>query len=139
MLLALSLSPGSPLRLLPALLAVPHAVRWLRGAAGRRVAGVLRDAGTYGIHAAVLALAAGFAAMHYLVALHLQRDDAAGATTTGLTLLCFPAAMGLAGPLGGRLADRFGPRAPAAGGAALTAAGLLLVPLGTAGHRGAVT
>ncbi|MGK4584101.1 MFS transporter [Kitasatospora sp. HPMI-4] len=130
-LLALSLSPDSPLWLLLALPAVPLAARWLRRPGGRQVAAVLREAGTHGVNAAVLALAAGFAAMHYLIALHLQRDDAASATTTGLTLLCFPAAMGLAGPLGGRLADRFDARTPAVGGAALTALGLLLlVPLG---------
>lgn len=130
-LLALSLSPGSPFWLLLAVPAVPLAVGWARRPGGRRVTAVLRDAGTYGVHAAVLALAAGFAAMHYLIALHLQRDEAVSATTTGLTVLCFPAAMGLAGPLGGRLADRFGARALATAGAALTAVGLLLlVPLG---------
>ncbi|WP_280697673.1 MFS transporter [Kitasatospora sp. GP82] len=130
-LLALSLSPGSPARLLLAVPAVPLAVRWLRRPGGQRLVSVLREAGTYGVHGAVLALAAGFAAMHYLIALHLQRDDALSATTTGLTVLCFPAAMGLAGPLGGRLADRFGARPPAAAGATLTALGLLLlVPLG---------
>ncbi|GAA3787508.1 hypothetical protein GCM10022403_022760 [Streptomyces coacervatus] len=78
-----------------------------------------------------MALAAGFAAMHYVVALHLQRDDGISATTTGLIVLAFPLGMGLAGPIGGRLADRWGARPVAVTGATLTAAGLLLlVPLG---------
>ncbi|WP_369390801.1 MFS transporter [Streptomyces sp. CG1] len=131
LLLALTLAPGSPGWLVLALAAVPPLWWWLRGPAGRPVAGTLRATRLFQVHAAVLALAAGFAAMHYVVALHLQRDDGVSATTTGLTVLAFPLGMGLAGPVGGRLADRCGARPVAAVGAALTAAGLLLlVPLG---------
>lgn len=114
-----------------ALAAVPPLWWWLRGPGGRPVAGALRASGLYRAHGAVLALAAGFAAMHYVVALHLQRDDGFSATSTGLTVLAFPLGMGLAGPLGGRLADRYGARRIATAGAVLTAAGLLLlVPFG---------
>ncbi|MFF1481239.1 MFS transporter [Streptomyces sp. NPDC058301] len=113
--------------------AVPPLWWWLRGPGGRPVTGALRVSGLYRAHGAVLALAAGFAAMHYVVALHLQRDDGFSATSTGLTVLAFPLGMGLAGPLGGRLADRYGARPVATAGAVLTAAGLLLlVPLGDA-------
>ncbi|MEV4615539.1 MFS transporter [Kitasatospora sp. NPDC049258] len=130
-LLALTLAPDSPAWLLLVLAAGPCAALWLRGPGGRTVVSVLRDSGSSAVNAAVLAIAAGFAAMHYLLSLHLQREEGAGATATGLTVLAFPAAMGLAGPLGGRLADRFGARPTAAAGAALTALGLLLlVPLG---------
>ncbi|TQF06831.1 MFS transporter [Kitasatospora acidiphila] len=129
-LLALTLSPGSPGWLLLAVAAVPLTALWLRRPGGRPVASVLRESGTHGVHGAVLALAAGFAAMRYALSLHLQLDDAVSATATGLTTLCFPLGMGLAGPLGGRLADRFGSRPLAAVGAGLTALGLLLlVPL----------
>jgi MFS family permease len=84
-----------------------------------------------GAHGAVLCIAAGFAVMRYLVALHLQDEDGVSATVTGLTVLAFPLAMALAGPLGGRLADRFPPRSVAVAGTAITAFGLLLlVPLG---------
>ncbi|MEU7423769.1 MFS transporter [Streptomyces sp. NPDC040750] len=131
LLLALTLAPGSPGWLVLALAAVPPLWWWLRGPGGRPVAGALRATGLIRAHTAVLALAAGFAAMHYVVALHLQRDDGVSATTTGLTVLAFPLGMGLAGPLGGRLADWCGTRPLAVIGAALTAAGLLLLlPLG---------
>ncbi|MFI1104981.1 MFS transporter [Streptomyces melanogenes] len=114
-----------------ALAAVPPLWWWLRGPGGRPVTGALRASGLYRAHGAVLALAAAFAAMHYVVALHLQRDDGFSATSTGLTVLAFPLGMGLAGPLGGRLADRYGARRIATAGAVLTAVGLLLlVPLG---------
>ncbi|MEU6066857.1 MFS transporter [Streptomyces sp. NPDC047082] len=131
LLLALTSAPGGPSRLPLALAAVPPLWWWLRGRGGRPVAAVLRTAGLLRAHGAVLALAAGFAAMHYVVALHLQRDDGISATTTGLTVLAFPLGMGLAGPFGGRLADRCGARPVAVTGAVLTTAGLLLlVPLG---------
>ncbi|AOR36002.1 MFS transporter [Streptomyces fodineus] len=131
LLLTLTLASGSPGWLVLALAAVPPLWWWLRGPGGRPVVGALRATGLFRAHTAVLALAAGFAATHYVVALHLQRDDGVSAGTTGLTVLAFPLGMGLAGPVGGRLADRFGARPVAVTGAALTAAGLLLlVPLG---------
>ncbi|MEU6507822.1 MFS transporter [Streptomyces sp. NPDC046942] len=144
LLLALTLASGSPGWLALALVAVPPLWWWLRGPGGRPVVGALRAARLFRAHTAVLALAAGFAAMHYVVALHLQRDDGVSATTTGLTVLAFPLGMGLAGPVGGRLADLpharlrsrgatpTGARPVAVIGAALTSAGLLLlVPLGS--------
>ncbi|SEF14077.1 Predicted arabinose efflux permease, MFS family [Streptomyces sp. 2112.3] len=143
-LLALTLAPDGPAWLLLALAAVPPLWWWLRGPGGRPVAGALRTPGLFRAHGAVLTLAAGFAAMHYVVALHLQRDNGVSATTAGLTVLAFPLGMAVAGPLGGRLADLpralgsaqaggtpIGARPVAVTGAALTAVGLLLLlPLG---------
>ncbi|WP_169314019.1 MFS transporter [Streptomyces piniterrae] len=130
LLLALTLASDHPSWLLLAVAAAPVLWWWLRGPGGRPVAGVLRAGGLLGAHGAVLSLAAGFAAMHYVLALHLQRDNGVSATATGLTVLAFPLGMGLAGPVGGRLADWCGARRVAVAGAALTAAGLLLlVPL----------
>jgi len=131
LLLALTLGAGRPAWALLALASLMPLWWWLRGPGGRPVTGVLRAAGLFRAHGAVLALAAAFAAMHYVVALHLQQDEGVSATTTGLTVLAFPLGMGLAGPLGGRLADRYGLRPLAITGAALTAVGLLLlIPLG---------
>lgn len=133
LLLALTLGSGEPPWFLLAVAAVPPLWWWLRGPGGRPVTGVLRAAGLFRAHGSVLTLAAGFAAMHYVVALHLRRDDGISATATGLTVLAFPLGMALAGPLGGRLADRYGLRRVAVTGASLTAAGLLLlIPLGDA-------
>ncbi|WP_432187300.1 MFS transporter [Streptomyces sp. Tue6028] len=127
LLLASTLAVDATPWLLLALTAVPPLWWWLRGPGGRPVTDALRSAGLLWTHGAVLTSAIGFAAMHYVVALHLQRDDGVSATTTGLTVLAFPLAMGLAGPLGGRLADRYGARPVAVAGAALTATALLLL------------
>ncbi|WP_438494214.1 MFS transporter [Streptomyces asiaticus] len=129
LLLSLTLGSDAPAWLALVLVAVPPLWWWLRGPGGRPVTGLLRAAGLLRVHGAVLALAVGFAAMHYVVALRLQRDEDVSATTTGLTVLAFPLGMGLAGPLGGRLADRYGARPVAVTGAALTATGLLLLVL----------
>jgi MFS family permease len=127
LLLALTLAPESPGWLLLGAAALPPLAWWLRGPGGRQVSGVVRASGTYGVNAAVFAIAAGFASMHFVVAMRLQRDDGLSATATGLTMLAFPLAMGVMGPLGGRLADRYGPRATAITGSAITALGLSLL------------
>ncbi|MFJ4096452.1 MFS transporter [Kitasatospora sp. NPDC089913] len=132
-LLGLTLAPDAPLWLLLTLPSVPLVLFWLRRPGGRPVAGVLRASGTAAVNGSVLALAAGFAANHYLLAQYLRRDDGESATNTALTMLAFPLGMVLAGRFGGRLADRWGARPTALTGAAVTAFGLLLlVPVDTA-------
>ncbi len=128
-LLALTFAADSPAWLALAVVGLGPLVRWARGAGGRDVISVVRSSRTLPVDAAVLALGAAFAAMHYMVAVHLQRDEGVGGTATGLTVLAFPLAMGLAGPIGGQLADRWGARPAAVTGAAVTAAGLLLLVL----------
>ncbi|MFD9595655.1 MFS transporter [Kitasatospora sp. NPDC059973] len=129
-MLGLTLAPDRPGLLLLALPAAPLVALWLRRPGGRPVTAVLRASGTAGVNGSVLALAAGFAATHYLLAQHLRRDDGISATTTALTMLAFPLGMVLAGRFGGRLADRWGARPTALTGAVVTATGLLLlVPL----------
>ncbi|MDI9888919.1 MFS transporter [Streptomyces sp. HNM0645] len=127
LLVALTLAAGDSSWLALTVAAVPPLWLWLRGEGGRPVTGVLRTPGLPAAHGAVLALATGFAATHYVVALYLQRVNGVSATATGLTVLAFPLGMGLAGPLGGRLADRYGARPVAAVGAVVTSAGLLLL------------
>ncbi|WP_432094085.1 MFS transporter [Streptomyces sp. bgisy100] len=129
-LLALTLAPGSPRWAWAALLVLPLVVAWARGPGGRPVLAVLREARTYGTQGAVLALGAAFAAVHYVTALHLQRDDGLSASVTGLTLLAFPLGMALAGPVGGRLADRWSPRPVAVAGGVLVAVGFVLLAAG---------
>ncbi|MEV7599313.1 MFS transporter [Kitasatospora sp. NPDC089797] len=130
-LLGLTLAPEAPQWLLLALPAAPLALLWLRRPGGRPVADVLRAAGTTGVNASVLALAAGFAACQYLLVQYLRGPHGESATTTALTMLAFPLGMVLAGRVGGRLADRWGARPTALTGAVLTTCGLaLLVPVG---------
>ncbi|MFD8702098.1 MFS transporter [Kitasatospora sp. NPDC059648] len=129
-LLGLTLAPKAPQWLLLALPAAPLVRLWLRRPGGRPVAEVLRAAGTAGVNASVLALAAGFAACQYLLVQYLRGPHGESATGTALTMLAFPLGMVLAGRVGGRLADRWGARPTALTGAALTTCGLaLLVPV----------
>ncbi|MFI8456206.1 MFS transporter [Kitasatospora sp. NPDC085464] len=131
-LLGLTLAPEAPQWLLLTLPAAPLVLLWLRRPGGRPVAEVLRTAGTAGVNASVLSLAAGFAACHYLLAQHLRGPRGESATTTALTMLAFPLGMVLAGRVGGRLADRWGARPTALTGAAVTTLGLaLLIPSDT--------
>ncbi|MEE1823237.1 MFS transporter [Streptomyces sp. BE20] len=131
-LLGLTLAPEAPLWLLLLLPAVPLTLFWLRRPGGKPVAAVMRASGTAAVNGSVLALAAGFAANHYLLAQYLRRDDGVSATGTAVTMLAFPLGMVVAGRFGGRLADRWGARPTALTGAAVTAFGLLLlVPVDT--------
>ncbi|MFJ8697084.1 MFS transporter [Streptomyces roseolilacinus] len=129
LLLGLTLAPEVPAWLLLGLAAVPLLVWWTRRPAARPVLDVVRASGVAGVYGAVFSLAAGFAAMHYVVALRLQDGSGLSASATGLTVLAFPLAMGLMGPVGGRLADRYGPRPTAVAGACVTALGLTLLAL----------
>ncbi|MET9179609.1 MFS transporter [Kitasatospora aureofaciens] len=129
-LLGLTLAPKAPQWLLLALPAAPLVLLWLRRPGGRPVAEVLRAAGTAGVNASVLALAAGFAACQYLLVQYLRGPHGESATATALTMLAFPLGMVLAGRVGGRLADRWGARPTALTGAVVTTCGLaLLVPV----------
>ncbi|BCL25314.1 MFS transporter [Streptomyces aurantiacus] len=129
LLLALTLAPTVPAWLLLVVAALPPMLWWLRRPAARPVLDVLRASDASGAYGAVCALATAFAAMYYVVALRLQSDSGLSATATGLTVLSFPLAMGLMGPVGGRVADRYGPRPAAIVGAATTALGLTLLAL----------
>lgn len=100
---------------------------WWRLPASRPVSALLRVPGVRVGHVAVLLLALGFAVMQFLLPFHLV--DVVGVSTeiTGLTMLAFAAGMGLAGPVGGVLADRWGAGRTGALGAVVVTVGLLLV------------
>ncbi|USX54021.1 MFS transporter [Lentzea sp. HUAS12] len=137
-LLGLTFATGSPTWAAFCIAGLVALVVWSRGA-GRPVRAVVHESGTGGVHAAVLVLALAFATMNYLVGLRLQEVDRLSATATGTTLLAFAAGMGLAGPVGGRLADLFGAHRIAPAGAALTAVGMAsLLTLGPQWTQGEV-
>ncbi|WP_059008226.1 MFS transporter [Streptomyces specialis] len=129
LLVALTLAPDAPAWWLLTLVAAGPLVVWARGPGGRPVREVLAAPGSAGVNGAVLALSVAFAAVHFTVALHLQRGESVSASATGMTLLAFPLGMVLAGPVGGRAADRFGPRPVAVAGTCLVAAGYLPLAL----------
>lgn len=78
---------------------------------------------TAGIAAGLLSYAVLFGAL-FLLPLALQRVGGLGPALAGGLLMAVPAAMGVAGPAGGLLADRHGPRWVTAGGMLLAAAAL---------------
>lgn len=114
-----------------ALVAVVPLMAWWRLSTSRPVRRLLRMPALAGPHLAVLCLAVSFAAMFVLMPFYLQRILGASAATTGLVVLAFPLGMGIAGPVGGFAADRWGSHRMAIIGAVVTTGGLLLVlPLG---------
>lgn len=127
LLLALTFGTDSPVWLVLGVLAIPAIAWWLTRDSGRWAHTTLTSGRVWPVAASVLALALAFAAMRYLVVLHLQHDRGATATAAGLTVVAFSLAMAFAGPLGGRLADRFGRKPTAVAGAGLMALGMLLL------------
>lgn len=130
--LALSLTASHGFGWLPlALVAVPLLAAWRRTASSTVVRELLRTPGMAGPHLALaLTMAAGLL-VGFLAPFYLQQVLETSPAGTGLTLLAFALAMAALGPLGGLLADRWGPRPTATTGAAILTAGLLLlVPLG---------
>lgn len=98
---------------------------WAVRPGARSVAAALRPGGIAPTVAVAL-LASAFAAAGYLVAVGLQAGGS-GPAAAGLTVLAFPLGMVVAGPVAGRLADRFSPRAVAVAGVALAAVGFALL------------
>jgi MFS family permease len=113
-----------------AAVAIPLVVAWAR----RRASGQLRSllaVPQVGLPlAALTALAAASAVVQFLSPFFLQRVIGASPETVGLTVLAFPLAMALFGPLGGAVADRLGARVAALAGALVLTTGIgLAVPL----------
>ncbi|WP_186499806.1 MFS transporter [Micromonospora sagamiensis] len=100
---------------------------WWRMPNSRPVLTLLHVPGVLAGHVAVLLLALGFAVMQFLLPFYLGDVVGVGPETTGVTMLAFAAGMGLAGPVGGVLADRWGAWRAGALGAVVVTVGLLLV------------
>jgi len=127
-LLALSLTAErGPGWLVLALLAVPALAAWWRTSASRPVRDLLATPGMAAPHLALAAEMGAVMVVVFLAPYYLLREVGASVSTTGLTLLAFPAAMTLLGPVGGILADRWGERRTALTGVVVLTAGMALV------------
>ncbi|TDE44535.1 MFS transporter [Nonomuraea mesophila] len=133
LLLALSLAGGSGAGWVAlAAAAVPFMLVWLRLPGSRPVVDLLRAPGVAAPHLALLAEMAAVMAVQFLVPFHLQRVAGVAPAQIGLTMLAFPVAMLLTGPVGGALADRWDARRVARLGTVLVTAGIaLIIPLGS--------
>lgn len=130
-LLALSLAPAHGiLWALAAVPAVPLLAAWWRLPVSRPVTGLLRQPGMAAALVALGSFAMSSMLVQFLVPFFLHEVTDLGPRAIGVTVLAYPAAMAVIGPVGGALADRVGLRRTAVAGALATAAAtLLLVPL----------
>ncbi|WP_170181523.1 MFS transporter [Haloactinospora alba] len=113
-----------------AAVAVPLLWVWKRSETSRPVLDLLAIPGIGASYTAVTATSASLLLVQFLVPYYLRQELNATAQTVGLTLLAATLAMGLLGPVGGVLADRWGTRRVAVTGTSLLTLGpALLAPL----------
>jgi MFS family permease len=113
-----------------ALAAPPLVAVWLRTPGSAAAMELLRLPGIAGVHLALTAFATVSLTVLFVLPFHLQREWGLQADHSGMVLLALPLAMALFGPVGGRLADRFGARGTALAGMAAVALALaLLAPM----------
>lgn len=114
-----------------ALVAAPFLRAWSRLPGSRQVRGLLRVPDIAAPHLALLTGMAATMIVLFLAPFYLQGSLRASPSVVGYTILGFPAAVILLGPIGGALADRWGTRRTAITGALVAGVGLvLIVPLG---------
>jgi MFS family permease len=99
---------------------------WTRQSGSHAIIGVLARPAIGSALAALGLIAAATAALQFLMPFYLERVLGEDPTTTGAVILAFPAAMALAGPVAGVLADRVEPRRVAIAGALVLGTGLAL-------------
>ncbi|MBV8194944.1 MAG: MFS transporter [Candidatus Dormibacteraeota bacterium] len=135
--LSLAVENGAPAGAIAATAAagavlVPFAIARQRANGGVIDPGLLATRGfTLGSLATLLAQAALFGTL-LVVPFFLETARGVAAGAAGLQLSVLPVALAVVAPAGGRLADRVGPRLPAASGLTATVAGLALVAAGPA-------
>ncbi len=136
LLLSLSLSASHGIAWLAlAIGAVPPLCLWGRTRASDPVRALLRVPALAAPVAAIMLNALVISLTEFLAPFYLQRTLGLSPSATAAAILAFPVTMVAAGPVGGVLGDRWGTDRAAVLGAAVTAAGvLLLVPLGTGWH-----
>lgn len=132
LLLALSLTADvGPAWLALALVCVPLLLVWRSLPVSFAVRELLGTRGVLAPHLALAAAATCIGAVFFISPFYLQRVLDTSVAVAGTTVLAFPAAMAIFGPLGGVLADWLGARRVALLGALLFTVGLLfLLPLG---------
>ena len=132
LMLSLSLAAShGPGWLALALAAVPPLMLWLRMGSSRAVRGLLRAPDVAGPHIALSCVAAGAGLTMFMLPFFMHRELRVSPSVIGLTMLAFPVMLAVVGLTAGALADRWGARRIAVSGAAVLAAGLLLLaPLG---------
>ncbi|WP_456319978.1 MFS transporter [Plantactinospora alkalitolerans] len=132
LMLGLSLAADGDLGWLAlALLAIPLVLLWRRLSTSAAVRDLLATPGVPAPHVALAAASTAIGLVFFVIPFHLVEIRHVEQATAGLTVLAFPLAMAVTGPLGGVLADWWGARRTALVGAALFTVALgLLVPLG---------
>jgi predicted MFS family arabinose efflux permease len=127
-LLGFTLGASSgPYWLLLTALAIPLLSVWWRTTGSRPVRDLFRIPGIAGPHLALSTEMAAVLLVIFLAPFYLQRVLEVSVATAGLTVLALPAAMTLAAPASGLLADLWGARRTALVGSVLVIAGLALV------------
>lgn len=131
LLLALSFAAGGgPAWMMLALGAVPLLYLWLRMPVSGALRALFRTPGEVGPHVALASAATAIGTVFFITPYFMQRELGESVSATGVTILVFPAAMALMGPVGGFLGDWWGSRRTAVLGAGLFTVGLaLLLPM----------
>lgn len=104
------------------------------GSAYRQMAGLLRHSPfLQGLLAFFWSVSAS-TALYYLLPFNLHETQQISPAIAGVILLCVPLGMGIMGPLGGYLTDRYGAKPFILGGSCLLLTGLLLLTLVAQAH-----
>jgi MFS family permease len=127
-MLAVTFGPGAdPRWLLLFIPAVPLVLLWCRIPASRRVIAVVRVRGSAVLVVIRCMVLTAASVPPFLVPFFLVRESRSSTAVVGVTLLGMTIAMAVCGPVGGFLADKYGPHRVSLLGVALLATGLGLL------------